>query len=209
MCSALDEKSANSATSSKARAFTESTASHGRGDYEIDHLIPLELGGSNSVKNLWPESYRTSRWNARVKDRLEDKLHELVCNGQLDLKTAQQVIAANWIEAYKKSAIRSISDPAAPVQRHLRQARQLDSESTSGGNGHMIRNSPEIISMRRQISLQAKFVSGGFLLGAACRRSVPNAKRQSPRITQPVRSPDAIWRASRQKFAMPRSPTNP
>jgi hypothetical protein len=76
--------------------------SHGRGDYEIDHLIPLELGGSNSVKNLWPESYRTSRWNARVKDRLEDKLHELVCSGQLDLKTAQQVIAANWIEAYKK-----------------------------------------------------------------------------------------------------------
>jgi len=65
-------------------------------------LIPLELGGSNSVKNLWPESYRTSRWNARVKDRLEDKLHELVCNGQLDLKTGQQVIAANWIEAYKK-----------------------------------------------------------------------------------------------------------
>jgi hypothetical protein len=34
-------------------------------------LIPLELGGSNSVKNLLPESYRTSRWNARVKDRLE------------------------------------------------------------------------------------------------------------------------------------------
>ena len=37
-----------------------------------------------------------------MKDRLEDKLHELVCSGQLDLKTAQQVIAANWIEAYKK-----------------------------------------------------------------------------------------------------------
>jgi hypothetical protein len=113
------------------------------------------------------------------------------------------------IRRYRLSAIRSISDPAAPVQRHLRQARQLDSESTSGGNGHMIRNSPEIIWMRRQISLPAKFVSGGFLLGAACRRSVPNANRQSPRITQPVRSPDAIWRASRQKFAMLRSPINP
>jgi hypothetical protein len=76
--------------------------SHGPGDYEIDHLISLELGGSNSIKNLWPESHRTSPWNAQVEDRLEDKLHELVCSGQLDLKTAQQAIASNWIEAYKK-----------------------------------------------------------------------------------------------------------
>jgi hypothetical protein len=76
--------------------------SHGPGDYEVDHLIPLELGGSNPIKNLWPESHRTLPWNAQVKDRLEAKLHELVCSGQLDLKTAQQAIATNWIEAYKK-----------------------------------------------------------------------------------------------------------
>ena len=68
----------------------------------VTRLISLELGGSNSIKNLWPESYRTTPWNARVKDRLEDKLHELVCSGQLDLQTAQRAIASNWIEAYKK-----------------------------------------------------------------------------------------------------------
>ena len=90
---------------------------HGPGDYEVDHLIPLELGGSNSMKNLWPESHRTSPWNAQVKDRLEGKLHELVCSGQLDLKTAQQAIASNWIEAYKfyVSPNPPVSRVASPV----------------------------------------------------------------------------------------------
>lgn len=71
-------------------------------EFEVDHLISLELGGSNSIRNLWPESYRTQPWNARVKDRLENRLHELVCSGQLDLQTAQRAIASDWIEAYKK-----------------------------------------------------------------------------------------------------------
>ena len=71
-------------------------------EYEVDHLISLELGGSNSIKNLWPQSYITQPWNARVKDRLENKLHAMVVSGQLDLPTAQRMIATDWIEAYKK-----------------------------------------------------------------------------------------------------------
>lgn len=72
------------------------------GEYEVDHLISLELGGSNSIKNLWPQSYVTKPWNAHVKDRLENKLHAMVRDGQIDLKTAQQEIATDWIAAYKK-----------------------------------------------------------------------------------------------------------
>lgn len=75
---------------------------HGTGDFEVDHLISLELGGSNSVKNLWPQSFLTQPWNAHVKDQLENELHRLVCSGQIDITTAQHDIATDWIAAYKK-----------------------------------------------------------------------------------------------------------
>jgi len=73
---------------------------HAPYSYEVDHLVSLELGGSNSIRNLWPESYTSKPLNARVKDRLENKLHELVCSGQLGLATAQHLEATNWIQAY-------------------------------------------------------------------------------------------------------------
>ncbi len=76
--------------------------SHRPHEYEVDHLISLELGGSNSARNLWPQSYLTKPWNAHVKDALENRLHALVCSGQLDLKTAQHAIATDWIAAYKQ-----------------------------------------------------------------------------------------------------------
>jgi hypothetical protein len=71
-------------------------------DYEIDYLIAPRLGGTEDIRNLWPEPYRTNVWNARVKDALEERLHQMVCNGQLDLRTAQHDIATDWIAAYKK-----------------------------------------------------------------------------------------------------------
>jgi hypothetical protein len=67
-----------------------------------DHLISLELGGSNDIQNLWPESYRTEPWNAHVKDRLEDRLNDLVCAGRLGLADAQRSIATDWIAAYRR-----------------------------------------------------------------------------------------------------------
>ncbi len=70
--------------------------------YEIDYLITPALGGADDIRNLWPQSYANTLWNAQVKDALEDHLRDLVCEGKLDLPTAQREIADNWIEAYKK-----------------------------------------------------------------------------------------------------------
>ncbi len=87
----------------KQQAYAEyGIASHQPGEYEVDHLISLELGGSNAIANLWPESFQTQPWNAHVKDRLENELHRLVCAGQLDLATAQEEIAGDWVAAYLK-----------------------------------------------------------------------------------------------------------
>lgn len=71
------------------------------GDYEVDYLITPDLGGSDSLRNLWPQPY-SARWNAREKDKLEQRLHQMVCSGNIDLATAQHEIAANWIRAYRK-----------------------------------------------------------------------------------------------------------
>jgi len=70
--------------------------------YEVDYLVTPALGGADDIHNLWPHSYAATVWNASVKDALEDRLREMVCDGRLDLETAQREIATNWIDAYKK-----------------------------------------------------------------------------------------------------------
>ena len=72
------------------------------GDYELDFLITPELGGASDASNLWPQPYRSVVWNAYVKDELERHLRRLVCQGAVDLATAQQELAGDWIAAYKR-----------------------------------------------------------------------------------------------------------
>jgi hypothetical protein len=67
-------------------------ASHVPGSYQVDHLIPLELGGNNGVANLWPQS----RPGYHQKDETENRLHDAVCAGSLSLRTAQLQIAHDW-----------------------------------------------------------------------------------------------------------------
>jgi hypothetical protein len=73
-------------------------------DYEEDHLVSLELGGSPAnPRNLWPEPHHViGGWGSYSKDRLEDRLHAMVCRGRLPLAIAQRDIARDWIAAYRE-----------------------------------------------------------------------------------------------------------
>jgi hypothetical protein len=68
----------------------------------------LELGGTNDIKNLWPEPYAGIEWHAKLKDALENRLHKLICDGTVTPQEAQEAISHDWISAYKKY----IEDPA-------------------------------------------------------------------------------------------------
>ena len=77
----------------------------------IDHLIPVGLGGSNSIENLWPQPL-SGEWNYSQKNRLERRLRKLVCKGELDLEKAQQEISSDWVSAYKKYMAKPAGDPS-------------------------------------------------------------------------------------------------
>jgi len=75
-------------------------------DFEEDHFIPLELGGSpTDPKNLWPEPFETSipDGGAHAKDKVENYLHAEVCAGSLTLDQAQREITEDWYRVYTTS----------------------------------------------------------------------------------------------------------
>jgi hypothetical protein len=74
---------------------------------ELDHLVPLGLGGASDTRNLWPEPDQGSpaqfdpsdQYGSNAKDGVEDRLHAAVCGGRVDLAAAQAAIAADWTTA--------------------------------------------------------------------------------------------------------------
>lgn len=91
--------------------------------YEVDYLVTPALGGSDDIRNLWPQPYSGSPWNAYVKDALEDRLWRMVCTGQIDLATAQREIAVNWVAAYRK-----YFHTRGPLPQHQRFRREDEPE---------------------------------------------------------------------------------
>lgn len=93
-------KARNVSQSEKDQVYAEyGVKSHKTGAYEVDHLISLELGGSNDVANLWPEP-ASPRPGFHEKDKAENYLHDQVCAGKIPLHQAQVQIATNWLETY-------------------------------------------------------------------------------------------------------------
>lgn len=90
--------------SEKKQVFAEyGILKHPAGAYEVDHLVSLELGGTNDIANLWPEA-ATPKPGFHEKDRVENFLHSQVCNGSITLKQAQVEIATNWLNVYHSIA---------------------------------------------------------------------------------------------------------
>ena len=86
--------------STKNAVYTEyGVKTHVTGEYEVDHFIPLELGGSNDIANLWPEPSNLT-FGYHQKDKVENYLHDRVCSGKMSLPDAQRSIAYNWVTVF-------------------------------------------------------------------------------------------------------------
>jgi hypothetical protein len=71
-------------------------------NYELDHFIPLALGGHpRSQENLWLQPWKGT-WNAKTKDRLARKLQALVCSRKLTLSEARAAMQRDWPAAFRK-----------------------------------------------------------------------------------------------------------
>jgi len=79
---------------------------------ELDHLVPLELGGANDAANLWPEAGSLPN----PKDEVENALRTAVCDGHVSLARAQRAIARNWETAESRLGLGSGSAPTPQPQ---------------------------------------------------------------------------------------------
>jgi len=71
-----------------------------RARFKIDHLIPLELGGADTIDNLWPQKLEAKPYGPERKELLTQVLVEKVRSGRLTLEQAQEEIRRDWIDAF-------------------------------------------------------------------------------------------------------------
>ena len=71
-----------------------------RSEFKIDHLIPLELGGADTIDNLWPQKVRIKPYDADRKELLTEVLLQKVRAGKMTVAQAQEEIRRDWIDAF-------------------------------------------------------------------------------------------------------------
>jgi hypothetical protein len=174
------------------------TDSRAAAEYELDHLITPELGGASDVRNLWPQAYSHTPWNAYVKDELERLFHRLVCVGELELATAQREIAKDWISAYKKyfrtgKPLRDYDTrPITALDSELLLSELAESGISplpSGADGRalitMLRAAKEGSLGRQLLAGATQEDQGTRLFLTGWRRATPTSHRETPRAASP------------------------
>jgi hypothetical protein len=131
---------------------------HRAAEYELDYLITPELGGVANARNLWPQAFARTPWNAYVKDELERLFDQLVCEGKMELGTAQREMASDWISAYKRyfhtnAPLRDYD--AAPLTALDRDLILSELEELGVSTRHLSRDGPALMAMLRTAKEQS------------------------------------------------------
>lgn len=100
----------NVSTKLKQTVYAEYNVSYPqiRGSYEVDHLIPLAIGGNNDIANLFPQPAEPAP-GFKEKDLVEVYLHEEVCANRVVLNIAQRRIASDWLSIYQNLPLETVS----------------------------------------------------------------------------------------------------
>jgi len=108
-------------TATKKKVYAEYGVSYPQptGAYEVDHFIPLEIGGSNDITNLWLEP-ATPTPGFHEKDQFENFEHGQVCHGEISAAEAQRRMVSDWYFYWQEevggaAATTSVAIQSAPA----------------------------------------------------------------------------------------------
>ena len=146
----------------QAYGFTDSPS-----NYELDHLIPLELGGApDDVKNLWPEPYYTNP-SSYDKDGFENYLHNQVCSGAMALKTAQDEISYNWVKYWAEIHSTTLSKTMPNTQTNTTSQGQSSQKTQSSETLYINLKGPNVVSRDSIQSMTVTITNGTNPISAA------------------------------------------
>jgi hypothetical protein len=107
----------NVTTSTKKQVYAEYGLSYPQasGAYEVDHFIPLEIGGSNDITNLWPEPASPTP-GFHQKDQFENFEHDQICKGIITVQEAQSRMVTDWYFYWQTEVEGVTTTNSVPVQ---------------------------------------------------------------------------------------------